>query len=169
MELPINTIEILAFKVLNRNIDKTWIDWAVDMLMAGFDTESLVILAGESEPYNQFELQRLTDKVFNELNLNYSDKKQIVEDYNYYLIDGALNNKFDSFKVLGILKDICIELDYDKTLYNFYSLYFAKDDLMDSGFQWYWKGATIENIDNIITEYMVKWRSDYLNRKTTTA
>lgn len=33
------TAEILAFKALNRDIDKTWVDWAVNMLMAGFDTE----------------------------------------------------------------------------------------------------------------------------------
>ncbi|MFZ4464691.1 MAG: hypothetical protein ACOYN5_12650 [Bacteroidales bacterium] len=50
------TAEILAFKALNRNIDKTWVDWAVDMLIAGYDTENLTILAGESEPFNQFQM-----------------------------------------------------------------------------------------------------------------
>jgi hypothetical protein len=36
------TPAILAYKALNRNIDKFWIDWAVEMLMNGFDTENLV-------------------------------------------------------------------------------------------------------------------------------
>jgi len=49
-----STTEILAFKALNRDINKTWVDWAVEMLMAGFDTENLTILAGEFEPFNQF-------------------------------------------------------------------------------------------------------------------
>lgn len=34
---------MLAYKVLNNNIDQFWIDWAVEMLMNGYDTEHLVI------------------------------------------------------------------------------------------------------------------------------
>ncbi len=75
------TAEILAFKALNRDIDKAWVDWAVDMLMAGFDTENLAILAGEFEPYNQFQLQNLTTKVLDELRLDYSDKDQTIKNY----------------------------------------------------------------------------------------
>ncbi len=65
-----STYEILAFKHLNRNVDKKWIDWAVDMMIAGIETESLIELAGISEPYNQFELKQLTDNVFS-LHLHY--------------------------------------------------------------------------------------------------
>ena len=54
-----STTEILALKALNRDIDKFWVNWAVDMLLAGFDTENLIILAGESEPFNQFQLELL--------------------------------------------------------------------------------------------------------------
>ncbi len=91
METIISTAEILAFKVLNRNIDKIWVDWAVDMLMAGFDTENLVILAGEGEPFNQFYLQDLTTKILDELQLDYSDKDQTIKNYACYLVDKALN------------------------------------------------------------------------------
>jgi hypothetical protein len=62
--------------------------------------------------------------------------------------------------VLEILKDTCIELDYEKYLYDFYLLYFAKYDLIDSGNQWYWEDATTENIDRIIFEYFIKWKDD---------
>lgn len=37
-----STAEILALKALNRDINKTWVDWAVEMLMAGFDTENCI-------------------------------------------------------------------------------------------------------------------------------
>lgn len=153
-----STAEIVAFKVLNRDINKTWVDWAVEMLVAGFDTENLAILAGEFEPYNQFQLQDLTTKVLNELQLDFSDKDQTIKNYACYLIDKSLNNEHDSFKVLDILKDICIELDYEKYLYDFYSLYFAKDDLSYSENQWYWEGATRENIDKIIRDYFITWK-----------
>lgn len=108
------------------------------MLMTGYDTENLTILAGESEPFNQFEMQELADKVLAELGFDYSDKDQIIKNYASHLIDKSLNGELDNFKVLEILKDICIELNYEKYLYDFYSLYFAKDDLSYSENQWYW-------------------------------
>jgi hypothetical protein len=158
-----STSEILASKVLNRDIDEKWIDWAIDMMMVGFDTKHLVMLAGESKPFNQFELQELVNKVLKELQIGYSDKDQIIKNYAYYLIKKVLDNEIDSFEVLSILKDICIELDYDSNLYDFYSLYFAKDDLSYSENQWYWDGATRENIDKIIMDYFTEWVSN--NRK----
>jgi hypothetical protein len=161
MEFIKSTSEILAFKVLNRNIDKKWIDWAVDMMMAGLDTEHLIMLAGENAPFNQFELQELVNKVFEELHIDYSNKDQIIKNYASYLIDKALNNEMDSFEVLRILKNICIELDYEQYLYDFFSLYYAKDDLIESENQWYWDGATRENIDEIIRSYFEKWIENF--------
>ena len=73
------TAEILAFKALNRDVDKTWVNWTVDLLIAGFNTEHLTILAGESEPFNQFQRQELADKVLAELQLDYSDKDQPIK------------------------------------------------------------------------------------------
>ena len=165
-----STVEILAFKALNRNIDESWVTWAVDMLIAGFDTVDLAILAGENEPYNQFQLQSLTNKILDELHLDYSDKGKTIKNYVCYLIDKALNNEIDTFKVLGILRDICIELDYEKYLYDFYSLYYAKEDLLESDNQWYWEGADKNNIDSIIIDSFNKWKDNYLmNEKTATA
>jgi hypothetical protein len=162
------TVEILAFKALNRDVDQTFVDWAVDMLMAGYDTEYLTILAGGSEPFNQFQMQELTDKVLAELQLDYSDKDQTIKNYACYLIDKSLAGKLDNFKVLDILKDICIELDYEKYLYDFYSLYFAKDDLSYSENQWYWGGATRENIEKIITDYFKTWKTSCVTDESTT-
>ena len=163
MEPVDSTAEILAFKVLNRNINEKWINWAVDMLMAGFETENLVILAGESKPYNQFELQSLADKILNELNLSLDDEDQIIKNYACYLIEKTLTGEKQLFVTLDILKELCIELDYESYLYDFYSLYFAKEDLLYSDNQWYWNGATKENIDNIVYDYFVKWKSNCTN------
>jgi len=60
------------------------------------------------------------------------------------------------------LKDICIELDYEKYLYDFFSLYFAKDDLSYSENQWYWNGATRENIEKTITDYFTTWKTNFM-------
>ena len=168
MELVKSTTRVLAFKALNRYFDKVWVDWAVEMLMAGFENDNLMILAGEFEPYNQFQLQDLTTKVFKELNLDFSDKDLLIKNYACYLIDKFFIGELDNFKVLFELKDICIELDHEKYLYGFYSLYFAKEDLFDSENQWYWEGATRENIEKIIEEYFLNWKSN-CKEKTTNA
>ena len=70
-----STAEILAFKMLGHSINKKWITWAYDMISAGFETESLLILAGEQEPFNQFEIQRLTNIAPNNLVTNNSITK----------------------------------------------------------------------------------------------
>lgn len=152
-----STAEILAYKALNRSVNETWVNWAVDMMMAGFETESLVILAGIMPFYNQFELKVLTDKVFDELNLDYSDAHKAVKNCASFLIAQCLKGEKNYYSVLGTLKNLCIELDYDKDLYDFYSLYFAKDDLLTSENQWYWIGADRSNIDGIIKEYFENW------------
>lgn len=152
-----STAEILIFKMLGDNINKKWIDWAYDMLMAGFETENLIILAGEIEPYNQFELQRLTDKILDELGLTYENSELVYRNYACYLIGKALSGEMQAINVLDILKEICIRADYEPLYYDFYSLYFALDDLKYSENQWYWPGATRGNINKIINEYFVEW------------
>ena len=129
MKVIKSTAEILVYKVLNRDIDNIWCDWAIDMLETGFDTEHLRILAGVNQPYNQFELQDLTTKVLNELQLAFSDKEQTIKNYACYLIDKFLLGDLTQITVLNILKDICIEMGHEKLLYDFYLLYFAQVNL----------------------------------------
>lgn len=154
-----STIEILAYKVLNRNVGETWINWAVNMLMEGFDTEYLVELTGASPLDNQFELQALSTKVLHELNLDYTDKDQIIKSYTCYLIGLALSGHMLPIKVLDIFQKLYIELDYESYLSDFYYLYFAKKDLINDEMQWYWMDADKNNIDSIIHNYFVQWLS----------
>jgi hypothetical protein len=155
-----STAEILAFKALDRNVNRKWVNWAMEMVAAGFETEYLLILAGEMEPFNQFQMQELTHKVLKELQLDYSDTEQVIKNYAAYLIDKYLDGGMENFKLLTILKDLCIELDYEGYLYKFYLLYFAKEDLLYDDHQWYWPGATRENIDLIIRDYFMQWKED---------
>ncbi|MBD1383967.1 hypothetical protein IDJ75_01650 [Mucilaginibacter rigui] len=155
-----STAEILAFKVLGRAIDKTWVNWAYDMLEAGFETENLVILAGEIQPYNQFELQSLTDRVFIELNLALNNRERILKKYVCYLVDKALTGEVKFIAMLGIVKDMYFELDHDSSFGGFYLLYWAYDDLEYSEQQWYWDGATRENIDEMARDYFIQWKAE---------
>jgi hypothetical protein len=155
-----STYEILAYKVLNRSVDKKWTDWATEMLQTGFETESLIILAGESEPFNQFEMQSLTTKVLDELHFDYSDKEKVIKSYVSYLIDESLSGRIKPKRVLMELKDLYNELNQEKYLQDFWLLYFAKVDLEETTVQWYWEGAHHGNIDQIIDDHFKKWLAD---------
>ena len=163
MERAPSTIEILAFKALNRDIDAIWVEWAVDMLQSGHDTEHLRILAGEHAPFEQFYLQDLTGKVLAELSLDHSDVERTVKKYTLYLLDRSLQGDLDTFKVLTTLKDLYYELGHAEYLGSFYLLYFATYDLTNWGEQRYWEGATRENIAEVTKDHFIQWRSDPSN------
>jgi hypothetical protein len=157
----LSTYKILMQKSMNHFIDESWTDWAIEMMEAGFESENLYILAGQTKPYNQFELQDLTTKVLKDLNLDYSDRDLTIKNYIYYLIKITLNDPTTYLNTLRILTDICRELDYDKNYMDFYFLYFAKDELKDFDNQYYWGGANRNNIDIIIVEKFTDWIKKY--------
>ncbi|MBE5321496.1 hypothetical protein IM793_20200 [Pedobacter sp. MR2016-19] len=154
-----STIKVLAYRALDRDFDKTWSDWAVEMLVNGYDTEHLVILAGMAEPFDYFEMQTLTTKALNELGLDFSDKLQAAWNYVNYLIEMCLDGKLESVKVLTELRDLYIELDYEKSLQQFYFLYYAKSDLISDEVQWYIDGVDRSNIDETVNRYFTEWLS----------
>ena len=155
--MPDNTSRVLAYKALDRDFDRTWSDWAVEMLVNGYDTEHLVILAGMAEPFDYFEMQTLTTKAINELGLDFSDKLQTVWNYVSYLIQMCLDGTLESITVLTELRDLYIELDYEKSLQQFYFLYYAKSDLISDEVQWYIDGVDRSNIEETVNRYFTEW------------
>lgn len=152
MQEVLSTYRVLMKKAFNEDIDESWVEWALEMMEAGYESDNLYILAGITKPYNQFELQELTDKVLADLNLETSDKSLTIRNYVYYILSKTINEPSKYLETLKEVKDICIELDMDKEYMDFYLLYFAKDDLNELENQWYWDGVDRNNIDKIIKE-----------------
>lgn len=159
--LVLSTNIILKNKVFNCDFDESWVDWAIDMIEAGFSSESLYTLAATSKPYNQQALQALTNKVLQDFNLSYHNKSLVIKKYVYFIVTNAIYKTNSYFKALRELKDICISMQYDELYMAFYLLYFAKTDLAECDKQWYWNGADKTNIDQIITAQFADWISRY--------
>jgi len=155
--LPPSTAKILAYKVLDRDFDSTWPDWAVDMLAAGFETEHLLILAGMRAPFDYFEMKTLSTKALHELGLDFSDKLQTVFNYVNYFLRMFLDGQSESIKVLREIRDLYLELDYEKSLQYFNLLYYAKSDLTVDEEQWYIDGVDRNNIEEKIEVYFKQW------------
>lgn len=169
MQKVISTYAILMKKAFNEDIDESWIEWALEMMEAGYGSDNLYILAGISKPYNQFELQDLTDNTLADLNLEIKDKLLTIRNYVYYIISKTINQPTNYLTTLKEIKDICINLDMDNEYMDFYLLYFAKDDLNESENQWYWDGADRNNIDEIIKEKFKEYIDRIDEKRKTTA
>lgn len=154
-----STYQIVVLKALNRSVDKVWVNWAYQMLQAGYETEHLIILAGENPPYNQFELKQLTDKVFTELNINYTDALQAAKNYATHLVEKALKGEIDAYVVLEILKQYYFDLPYGNDFRDFYELYYLTIDIQ------YCKELNlneddVNNLKQSVVNYFKEWLAE---------
>jgi hypothetical protein len=72
------TSKMLAYQHLkNFDIDQA-IDWAVEMLSLGYETPSLLILAGISKPTNFFEAEKYLLRSINELGIELPEEHDAI-------------------------------------------------------------------------------------------
>ena len=145
-----STFRIVKDKVLDKDINESWVDWAIEMIEAGYENLNLYELAGIIRPYNQVELRNLTEKIFDDLSINYKDKEAAIRNYACFIISNSIDKPEKYLSTLLELKSIYLDLDWEKEYSDFYLLYFAKYDLTNYEDQFYWIGADKENINDII-------------------
>ncbi len=156
MKPVLSTAKIIFYKMQNQPVYKVWVDWAVDMLMEGYDTEHLVILAGISHFDNQIDLKNITDKAFKELGLDFLNKKKVITDYVSYLILDGFEKKLDQLSVLGNLMNLYFAVDCPEFLVDFRNLYYILDDFQDD-FTYVGKELEQEKIETEIDKMLKNW------------
>ncbi|MEP4038314.1 hypothetical protein [Pseudophaeobacter sp.] len=155
---PRNTSEIYARRFLDFGPDETIINWAENMVLAGYDTCSLSILLGEIAPFNKFEIDEMLDCIHSELQLpkiqNRSEALKIIATvYVHRFLAGVTN----SASTLFALTQLYINEERDDVLYDFYLLHNAAADLEFEEIQYYWPDANRKNIEKIILDRCRSW------------
>ncbi|HVU89263.1 MAG TPA: hypothetical protein VHD36_18195 [Pirellulales bacterium] len=148
----ITTAHILADKALDEPCGQRCVDWAISMLLEGRDGEYLTRLAGMLPPYNHFEVAALRDNALREQAIVALDPRVAVLTHATEQLRMALSDDVELVEAVALAHDLCISLDYAKELFDFYLLFNAYQDLLTAEVQWYWNGATSENIVAIIRE-----------------
>ena len=162
MNKPVlSTYRILMKKALDDFIDESWVDWAIEMMRAGFESDNLYMLAGILRPYDQIELQQLTDNVLKDLELNFTDKETTISNYACFIIKNSIASPDTYLQTLQELSDIYLNLDMASRYQDFYLLHWAKDDLIVSEHQWYWDGANRTNINDIIRKCFQEFLDEF--------
>jgi hypothetical protein len=153
----VSTTEILARRSLRRSCGSECVEWAIGMLENNYDSKSLRILAGLAPPLNHFELAELRDRALAEIDPPELQIDDPVVAYLGELAKSALEGRRSLRDVFAEITDLAIELGYPRELQPFYNLHFAAEDLQHRDFQYYWKGATRENIVSIMREEAEKF------------
>lgn len=161
---PDSTYLILTYKEFeNSFLYDNVIDWAVEMLEYGYETENLMILAAISKPTNSFECKLYLEKALEELNLRTIEGA----DANIAVQWVLLNKIARGEKVRSNLMLLTNEFGYDvdEPIYDFQLLSWAWTELEYDSHQYYintdvkledMEGLTIATAQEFIEMYRPK-------------
>ncbi|MEO0647110.1 MAG: hypothetical protein AAFZ17_13285 [Cyanobacteria bacterium J06650_10] len=171
---PITTAQVLIDKIFYQVDAQICIDWATAMLEYGYDGHYLVMLAGLTPQLNYFEIADYLNRALGEVGIGEVGIGEVsgaaaiamyVADYlcpavdNVTELEPELDSELES--VLRSLRDLHVHLNYNSDLRDFYLLYYAYEGLHNDDVQYYWKGATQENIVSVIyqraQDYLVQY------------
>lgn len=132
------------------------IDWAIEMLRLGYETPSLLILAGISKPTNYSETYHYLKATLKEMHLEEKTGiPAIASCCTYYIRKIASNTEVE--KNLHSLINNYYHDEFDAFISDFYLLYWALDELYYTGDQHYWPGAHAGNIASLIVQTAEQW------------
>jgi len=149
-----------AVKLFDYNLA---VDWAIEMIRNGIETENILIVASFSKPVDRDEIKPYISAALNDLKL-----EEIVEQYSvishaHYFIQQILDN----YKVrsnLTALYNLHLDNNFPESTTAFYLLYHGWSDLESVGYNYYYVGATLENIESILKDEARLFVSKYIDK-----
>lgn len=153
---------IQSHKALEPFDYKVAVDWAIDLIQEGKETDNILMLASFSEPIEKWEISPYVTAVLDELGLNELEcDDAIIAQTNFLLL--KILKDIDIRKSLRQLSQVCINNDFDNRVMNFYLLYHAWDELEEIGVNYYFEGADLDNIEEVLKKEARKWIDKYVH------
>lgn len=140
------------------------VDWAIDLIRQGKVTDNVLMLASFSEPIDRFEISPYVTNVLNDFGLEELDNKSAVIAQSHYHLNEILNDR-QIRKNLRSLYQICVDNDYEFELLNFYLIYHGWDELEEIGVNYYFDGADLDNIEEVLKKEARKWIEKHIYGK----
>lgn len=134
------------------------VDWAVDMLVHGYDTPNLLILAGLLKPTNQWEALGYLRAAVRELGLSFDEGEAAALRYAHYLVGQVAVGRRAALKELHrAYYDTLYEID----LQDFISLHWAWEDFdLGDTYSYYWPDATSATIGQLAIAKARQWLAE---------
>jgi len=140
------------------------VDWAIELIQQGKETDNVLILASFSEPIDRFEISPYVTSVLNDFGLEELDYRSAVIAEIHYRLNEILNDR-QIRKNLQSLYQLCVDNDYELGLMNFYLIYHGWDELEEIGVNYYFEGGDLDNIEEVLKNEARKWIQTYVHRK----
>jgi len=138
------------------------IDWAIELIRNGQETENVLILASFSKPIDSDEIRPYVSGALKELGLKekyeaYSSVAQV-----HYALEQILAD-VDVRKHLTDLYQLSLESNFEPGLNPFYLLYHAWSSLELDGINYYYEDVTLENIKEALNQEAEWWVDKYVH------
>lgn len=140
------------------------VDWAIDLILQGNETDNVLMLASFSKPIDRLEIRTYVTNVLNDFGLEELDYKSAVSAGTHYHLMEILNDR-EIRKNLQSLYQLCTDNDYKPELMNFYLLYHGWNELEEIGVNYYFMGADIHNIEEVLKMEARKWINKFIHEK----
>lgn len=148
MNIQEETYLILAQRLLDQFDSKKLVEWAEHAMKSGYDSDSLIILAGLYYESTE-EREAYFWKAVEELNLNIKkEASALISDYAKYVATAVVNMQLSPKSGLSKMCNICRSTGYDSKYIQFYEL---EEDMDSFNYEEYTpvfnQGITKENAD----------------------
>jgi hypothetical protein len=140
------------------------VDWAIDIIREGKETENVLILASFSNPIEKYEISPYVTAVLNELGLEELQCDDALIAQAHFLLYKILRNEAIR-ENLKSLSQLCINNNFEKRIMDFYLLNHGWRELEEIGANYYFDGADLDNIEEVLKKAAKKWIDKYVYEK----
>jgi len=140
------------------------IDWALELIKNGEESENLLIIASFSKPVDKVEIKPYISQALRELKLNEKYFEYSILANAHYHLEQILND-CDIRDNLCKLSKICLNNNMDNRLKTFYLLYHGWLELEEFGTNHYFESMHSYNIEEVVKTEASIWIDKYILRK----
>jgi hypothetical protein len=140
---------IFGKRALGQLSSDHYVEWSGEMLVQGYDSRSLRILAGLNRLASTFEAEDYFLRSIKELNLSPPDRDSAIRAYACEIAQRVVEGKIPAGEGVRALYQICIANDYARALIIWLELDDALDSLLHGDYPFTYESATLDNFDEV--------------------
>jgi hypothetical protein len=138
------------------------VDWALELINNGIESESIWMLASFSKPVYSLDIQPYISTVLNDLNLDEKKGEEAIFGYIHYVIL-QISSKTRLRENLKRLSDLYLECDEKLDLIAFYLLSHGWCELEDIGENFYYQDVGLYDIEDACLKEANLWIDEHIN------
>jgi len=147
--MTLSTKAIFGKRALYQLPASDYVDWAGEMLMQGYDSYSLRILAGLQRQASTFEAEEYFMRSAKELGLSIPDSEAAVRGYACEIAQQIVAGQLTGQEGVRALYRICLATEYNRDYLIWLELDDALDSLLSGEYAYTYESATLENFDEV--------------------